>query len=125
MTTSSNPLGPWEGKAPPLGNVIRVPSPGRIVHYVAPLDKETMTCWPAIVRRTRNRMAATLGAGDGFFVDLSVFGADGYYDMQLVPYDPDEKKLWTWHWPESVVVEIEVRGLDRPMPLESERGRAY
>lgn len=117
---------PWQGKAPPLGKLAQVPSPGRIVHYVAPLDKETLTCWPAIVRRLRNRMGVDTSTGAGYFIDIVIFGPDGNYDMLLVPYDPDEKKLWTWHWPETVLLESEARTMDRPMPAEGvERGRAY
>lgn len=89
----------------------QVPSPGRIVHYVAHLGPNSISCFPAIVRRVRG--PANNGA---YIVDLVVFAPDGTSVESLVAYDDKDKLPLTWHWPERVTTDAELFALDRHRP---------
>lgn len=77
----------------------KVPSTGRIVHYVAPgsADGRYGTgCRAAIValdERTPDKE---------FVPTLCVINPTGIHFATRVPFDPTGVKPYSWHWPEHV-----------------------
>ena len=88
----------------------QVPSPGRIVHYVMSISNEEVSCFPAIVRRVRMR-----NGHNSYLLDLAVFGPEKLLYENIVLYDGEEKRAWTWHWPERVTNDDELLALTRPL----------
>lgn len=92
-----------EGGAVPVARktqLVQVPSPGRIVHYV---DARGIKHWPAMI-------VEVLTPGDPTSdLTLRVFAGNSDTYLPKVPCRPNGLFTKTWHWPEPVPpIEIEV-----------------
>lgn len=78
------------------------PTVGRIVHYVSygtPGGEYASECRAAIVTEVGDMLSQACASREGY-VGLCVVNPAGQFFNRGVPYDDDEHRGGTWHWPE-------------------------
>jgi len=82
------------------------PSVGRIVHYVSygtPGGEYTSQCRAAVITAVNeSRDTSFPDVTHILGVSLTVLNPEGMFFNQQVPFNEDEKRGGTWHWPERI-----------------------